>query len=93
MFPEIGFCLLRSHLSWRDFLSIVWRPIVASLIAAIFIGVLPESGILIIELLVKLLFFGIVYLQLWVILPGGRQAVKDVWQLLVVLRKNIQTNI
>jgi len=89
MFPEIAFCLSRSHISGHDFLSIVWRPVVASITAAAFVGLLLESDVSMIELLEKLLFFGIVYLLLWVILPGGRQAVKDVWQLLVVLRKKV----
>jgi PST family polysaccharide transporter len=92
MFPELAFCLSRSHLSGRDFLSIIWRPVVASMMATAFLffvssAVLPESGIMIVELLVKLLLFSIVYLLLWVVLPGGRQAIKDVWQLLVVLRE------
>ncbi len=87
MFPEIAFCLSCSHLSGRDFLSIVWRPIVASIIAAVFLSVLPSNAILIIDLLVKLLFFGIVYSLFWVVLPGGRQAIKGLWQTLVVLWK------
>jgi PST family polysaccharide transporter len=87
MFPEIAFCLSRSHISGRDFLSIVWRPVVASITAAAFVGLLLESDVSMIELLEKLLFFGIVYSLFWIILPGGRQAIKDVWQLLVVLQK------
>ncbi len=92
IFPEIAFCLRYSHLSRGDFLSIVWRPVIAAIMAATFLSsvILPEQAQLIVDLSVKWLLFSLVYLLLWVIFPGGKQAIKEIWQL--VLQKKIYTN-
>lgn len=80
-YPSIVFCLKTSHLSMRGFLSIIWRPALASIIAALLLlaagAAIPSRGGMAIELLIKLIAFGLAYLLLWVALPGGRQAIAD----------------
>ena len=80
-YPSIVFCLKTSHLSTRGFLSIVWRPALASSAAALLLlavgAAMPKWNSMAIELLMKLLAFGLAYLLLWVALPGGRQAIAD----------------
>jgi PST family polysaccharide transporter len=87
--PSIAFCLKTSPLSTRDFLGIVWRPVLASALVAVLLltagGVIPKWHSMAVELLMKLTVFTLVYLLLWVALPGGRQAVTDARHLLAEL--------
>jgi O-antigen/teichoic acid export membrane protein len=88
-YPSIAFCLKTSHLSLRDFLGIVWRPALASVMAAILLlaagTAIPKWNSMAIELLMKLIAFGLAYLLLWVALPGGRQAIADARRLVAEL--------
>jgi O-antigen/teichoic acid export membrane protein len=87
--PSIAFCLKTSPLSMRDFLGIVWRPVLASALVAVLLltagGVIPKWHSMAVELLMKLTVFALAYLLLWVALPGGRQAVADARHLLAEL--------
>ena len=92
--PSIAFCLKTSHLSPRDFLRIVWRPLLASAAAALAPLALPltslEVNSSLVELLVTAPTFSLIYLLVWLLLPGGWQATTDVLRLFTALRSGVQ---
>ncbi|MEQ9667581.1 lipopolysaccharide biosynthesis protein [Coleofasciculus sp. G2-EDA-02] len=89
-YPSVAFCIQTSPLSLGDFFSAVWRPATASLIAAVGLFyshfVLPSFSNLIFELLVRSIVFGVIYLLLWVALPGGRQSTAEILAILQKIR-------
>lgn len=75
-FPHVAYCLHGSPLSFGDFIGIVWRPASAAIGAATLLMLvrhLLPAGIPVIELLVKATLFGLGYLLLWSLFPGGRR--------------------
>ena len=87
--PSVIFCLQVSPLSWQDFFGTVWRPASASIIAAIVLfgcrQFLPDFPSFI-ELVLKSIIFGISYLIIWFILPGGKRSLVEITQSLKSLR-------
>jgi PST family polysaccharide transporter len=92
-YPSIAFCLKTSHLRMRDFVGVVWRPALASIVAAAMLlvsrSVLPDGGNPWVGLPLKLTAFGLVYLLVWLSLPGGWRASTDVIRLVVALQTRI----
>lgn len=88
--PSVVFCLKLSPLRLGDFFSAVWRSAFASLTAAVllFAGRVTflnaENAVL--EIFVRSIIYGLFYLLLWIILPGGKQATREVFENLQVLR-------
>lgn len=81
-YPAVVFCLKTSPLSTGDFFGVVWRPALASIIAALilyttqfFLLSLDPS---VLALLLKIAIFSISYLLLWLIL--GRMQLSVVIQ-------------
>jgi PST family polysaccharide transporter len=74
--PGIWYCLRRSPLRWSDFFSAVWRPTIASLLAAgAFIAlrsVIPDLPRFIYVVLLDAAIFSTLYVLSWLVLPGGR---------------------
>lgn len=89
-YPTVAYCLRTSLLRFGDFLQIVWRPALASWAAALlaFFGgsVLLTLDELLTGLLVKLLGFGTLYVLIWAGLPGGREAVREIVDVLAQQR-------
>jgi len=85
--PGIRACLRTSPLPVGDFLAIVSRPALASLIAAAVLlacrGVLTLGHNQVFDLGLRFTVFLLAYAALWLGLPGGRQ---DATQLLRILR-------
>ncbi|WP_026736718.1 lipopolysaccharide biosynthesis protein [Fischerella sp. PCC 9605] len=83
-YPAVAFCLKTSPLSMGDFFSVVWRPAFASVTAAVILSasqfVLPDINNAVLSLLVKMTIFGLLYILLWMIFPGGMQGTKEVLQ-------------
>ena len=83
--PGIVYCLRTSLLTGREFIRAIWRPCVATAVAAgVWMPVrasvtTPNAGIL--ALTVDALVFGLIYLAAWVGLPGGRQATREAREL------------
>jgi len=94
--PDILYCTRGSILDARDFSPIVWRPLVAALFAAgLLLVVWPEllahvpaattEGEALRHLLLRSPVFLAAYLLVWVGLPGGRAALRDVLELATIL--------
>lgn len=83
--PEIAYCLQTSHLTGGDLLRTLWRPLLASVAAALTVfgfdtSMLGES-VLLVDFLAELSVFCLTYALLWVGMPGGRKAFVDVTRL------------
>lgn len=89
-FPGIAYCLKTSPITWSDFAAAVWRPAVASIVAAgaLYLSspYLPNFDVRVLDIALRLLFFGLVYLALWVVLPGGRRTLADLLSMLQAIR-------
>ncbi len=74
--PGVWYCLRHSPLRGRDFWGSIWRPMMASLIAAAIMwhlrNLLPGVGHPLPQLLLHALIYLLLYLVCWVGLPGGR---------------------
>ena len=92
VYPAVAYCLQVVPLSLRDFGGIVWRPALASFLAAIMLvtahPLLPPSESALVELLLAFPTFCIPYLICWIALPGGWHATQDVLRLLKMLGRN-----
>ena len=73
-YPSVAYCLKFSPLGWQDFIGALWRPLIASILAAVclhfgtgWIG----SDRLSIDFLAKSISYGILYIVFWLLLPGG----------------------
>lgn len=90
-FPSVAFCLKTSPLSGKDFLAAVFCPAFSSISAAIVLylckQILPSYDDKIMTLLVSLIVFCLTYITFWLVLPGGKQAIGEVWQNVKLLPK------
>lgn len=88
-YPSVAFCLKNSPFTLGDFVELAWRPALSSIMAAavLFISrsALPNFGNIVFELALKSTLFGVTYGLLWIILPGGRQAIVEILQNLKAL--------
>jgi len=78
--PSVAFCLQNSPLRWRDFISAVWRPIVASLLAGLglfFARDFIVSDRQFLEFTLRWLTYSGIYIALWLLLPGGITSTVD----------------
>ena len=87
--PGVAYCLRSSALTSRDFVAGVWRPVVAATCAsagwALARDWLPGPNAPFGGLVVDAAAFAWLYVLAWILLPGGRQAVREAIQLLRVV--------
>lgn len=90
-YPSVAFCLKTSPLTAKDFLAAVGCPAFSSISAAIVIYLckqaLPNFNNSIITLSVSFTIFCLTYISLWLMVPGGKQAIVEILQNLKQLRK------
>jgi len=86
--PEMGVAIRGSAVRMKDLAAAAWRPIVASLAAALSVGLatpwLPAAALL--SLAASAALFSGVYVLMWLGLPGGVPAARQVISLLQSLR-------
>ncbi len=89
-YPSIAFCLKTLPLSVKDFWGVVWRPAFASLAAAAILfasrPILHGRENVFLELFGGLTIFALAYILIWIVLPGGQQALTESLKNLQVLR-------
>lgn len=77
--PELGIAFHGSRIGWRDFLTVAFRPVVATAVAAAVLLVLrivlPTAPLP--HLLGAAAMFAATYLASWVGLPGGWRALRE----------------
>ncbi|MEM6751425.1 MAG: lipopolysaccharide biosynthesis protein [Cyanobacteria bacterium P01_C01_bin.38] len=89
--PSVIFCLQDSPLSLLDFFGSVWRSAFASVIAAVVLFSISKFTFInisntFIQLIIHSIVFGLLYLLLWIFLPGGKQATVEVLENLKAIR-------
>jgi len=80
-YPAVSYCLRFSPLGWQDFIGAVWRPLIASILAAVslyFATAWIESDRLFLDFVAKSLTYGAVYAAFWLILPGGIASTSEI---------------
>ena len=80
-YPAVAYCLKCSPLGWKDFLGAVWRPLIASIMAAAglyFVRDLLTSDRLIVEFLWRSISYGVGYITFWLLLPGGWRSTLEI---------------
>jgi PST family polysaccharide transporter len=92
--PSVAYCFRFAPVKVADLLGVLWRPLLASVAAGA--GTIAVSGLvnlggslplqLALRLALYLLTFGSLYILIWLVLPGGRQIVRDTLALVRELR-------
>ena len=90
--PGIVYCFRTSPLRVADLLTVLWRPALASTVAAAALllfswGVSYGRYALPLVLGVDLLVFAAAYVLAWVWVPGGRHTLRDMFALARELRR------
>ena len=89
--PGIARCLAGSTLRPVDVVGAAWRPVVASLLAAgltLALGPIAPAVHPWVGLVVGALLFMMLYVGLWVAIPGGRRAAAELVRLAVKVRRS-----
>ena len=93
--PSIVYCFSGTHLRMRDLVEAIWRPTVASLGAgAALFWLLPVIGVTssrVGQLAIDFVLYVILYILLWVVLPGGLQSARDIIRIVGDLRASSPT--
>ena len=87
--PTLLYCCKDSPLRWTELVKTASRPALAATLAAILLTVirhpLPIIPSTTIDLLTSGVFYGLLYLAVWMALPNGRQVLLETTQLIKVL--------
>lgn len=79
--PELPYCFRYTPLTISDYLSVLWRPVLSSILAAVvlYAAIVFFTGGMVywICLLVNLFLFYIVYSICWLVFPGGIAMIRD----------------
>ena len=82
-FPAIAYCLKYSPLSGKDIIGVVWRPIVASLLAGVglrLLGKFMVSDTLFWEFAWRWAAYSLMYIAFWLLLPNGISSTLEIIQ-------------
>lgn len=92
MIIAIYHCYSGTHLKVRDLTQTIARPTLASLSASlILIGIndfiLPNIANLPLSLLVDCILYSLIYFIIWLIIPGGKQTLLEIKNIVLVIRQ------
>ncbi|HEV7301961.1 MAG TPA: lipopolysaccharide biosynthesis protein [Tepidisphaeraceae bacterium] len=86
----LWYCFRGTHMRLGDAWDALWRPGVTSIGAAIatlaLMIVVPRSSQPFVALVAQAVIYGAIYFGLWMIVPGGRQRLRDVLGIFKMLR-------
>ncbi|MFQ4136063.1 lipopolysaccharide biosynthesis protein [Nodosilinea sp. PGN35] len=86
-YPSVLYCVASCPITLGDFMGAVWRPAIASLLSAALLYLtslaLPESSILALTLALQGLIYGVFYVGIWLLLPGGYREARAMVQLVL----------
>ncbi len=84
-YPAVVHCVHKSPITLEDFLGSLYRPAIASVISAVLLYLtmltLPEIAVLALALMVQGLIYGVFYVGIWLLLPGGYREARGMLQL------------
>ena len=86
LLPSFLYCFKTSHLQTSDIFYTIWRPALASVLAAGLVLAVNHNfnrgGLLIAHLLVSGATFSVAYLGCWALLPEGKSFLRKIYRLL-----------
>ena len=88
-YPAVNYCLRFSPLGWQDFIGAVWRPLIASVLAAVclyFSRSWIGSDRLLLDFVAKSIVYGVLYLASWLLLPGGIASTSEIIKSLKIIK-------
>lgn len=93
---SLNYCYWGTPLRFRDFLKTIARPAFASITAAIALMVINNHILLVdfnlfLGFLVNCLLYGLLYLSFWLLLPGGQQNLKQIQEIVQLLKSKSST--
>jgi O-antigen/teichoic acid export membrane protein len=89
-YPSIVYCFRGTPLKPADLLSVLWRPLVAGVVAGACVFALRLQMRLaqpLVEMLIDAIAFFALYLAIWMLLPRGRQIMIELFTLVGELRR------
>jgi PST family polysaccharide transporter len=90
MLPGLWYCFQGSALRLHDAVTVIWRPLLASVVAAVALGLVrmtvPIGVNLAVDLAIDLVILAVVYLGVWFLMPGGRTILLELLRLTTELR-------
>lgn len=92
MVMALAYSYIDTPLQMRQFTSTIFRPAFASvgaatILLAINYFVLPSSENLFLSLFIDCVLYGLLYLMMWLVLPGGKQTLLEVLKIISVLKR------
>jgi PST family polysaccharide transporter len=88
--PAVAWCLRVTPISMRAYGAMVWRPVVSALVAALALALAAPrlvAGLApVVALPVALLLYGIACVAVWLALPGGLAAARELFVMVTALR-------
>lgn len=92
---SLNYCYWGTHLKFSDFIRTIARPALASITAAIALMALKNSILTLdlnlpLGLLLDCLLYGVFYLSLWLILPGGHKSFSEILEILRLIKQKPQ---
>ncbi len=88
----IAYSYVDTPLQLWQFASTIFRPAFASIGAAIIVMgvnyfILPSNENLPLSLFIDLGIYGLLYLVIWLVLPGGKQTLLGIWEIIKVIKQ------
>lgn len=89
--PGVWYCVRKSPVTAGDFVSASWRAVVASILSAVVLWFvrphLPQLSLAVARLTLNSAIYGMIYLVLWLMLPGGMTSLRECWSHLQAIRR------
>ena len=87
----INYCYSGTSLKVMDFVRTIFRPAFAAIGSAITLMeinhfIFPSNGNLLLGLLIDFIVYGLLYLILWLVLPGGKRTLLEISEIIKVLK-------
>ena len=91
IFVAIGYCYWGTHLKFKTFIQTIAKPTIASISAALILMtvdylVLSDIDSLLLSLLVDCILYGLLYLIIWLVMPGGKQTLLSMTAILKAIK-------
>ena len=88
----IAYCYVDTPLGLGKFFSTIFRPALASIGAAITLMgmndfISPSNENLPLILLIGFGLYGLLYLKIWLVLPGGKKTLLEIWEIIKVIKE------
>ena len=96
LFPEMLYCFRGTPVRVSDVLESSWRPVLSSVISGfglmVFNQWIWQGELPVLELLVDLAVFGLIYCLIWLVFPGGLPTIREAVRLSAELVRGLRVS-